>query len=270
MTSRRALWLFVLALALTPSFATAAPVDLNTWTAESYPAVAGFGAGVWTVNLDGSAVFQSVNGQPTVFYSDFNAYNTDVTGRIRVSTGAGDDDYIGFVLGFDPSDTTNAGADYLLVDWKQIDQAFDFGNPSTTPGTTAQRGLAVSRVTGIPFADEFWGHVDQAGNPAGGLAELQRGATLSDTGWAHGTEYEFRFIFTPTNLQVFVNGVQQIDVDGAFADGRLGFYNFSQQSVTYSAFTVDPAPNPTPEPGILMLLGVGLAFVTRNASRRKA
>lgn len=267
MTSRRALFLIVLALALSPSFATAAPVDLNTWTAESYPAVAGFGAGIWTVQGGGSAVFQSVNGQPTVFYSDFNAFNTDVTGRIRVDT-SGDDDYIGFVLGFDPGDTTSAGADYLLVDWKQLDQFFDFGSPSNTPGNTAVDGLAVSRVTGIPFADEFWGHVDQAGNPLGGLTELQRGATLGSTGWTDFVEYQFRFIFTPTNLQVFVNGVQQIDIDGAFSNGRLGFYNFSQSDVTYSAFTVDPAP--TPEPGTLMLLGIGFALLTRKASRRKA
>jgi hypothetical protein len=268
MKSRPAPWLILLVLALVPSFAAAAPVDLNDWTAESYPAVAGFGAGVWTVNLDGSAVFQSVNGQPTIFYSDFDSHNTDVTGRIQVSANAGDDDYIGFVLGFDPSDTTNAGADYLLVDWKQLNQPFDFGAPSTTPGTTAFEGLAVSRVTGIPFADEMWGHVDQAGNPLGGLTELQRGATLGNTGWDHGTEYEFRFIFTPTNLQVFVDGVQQIDIDGAFANGRLGFYNFSQASVTYSAFTVDPAP--TPEPGTLMLLGMGVALLGRQVSRRKA
>ncbi|MGH9336859.1 MAG: PEP-CTERM sorting domain-containing protein, partial [Vicinamibacteria bacterium] len=256
------------AIFLVVAFAGAAPVDLNTWVAESYPAVSGFGPGVWTVGGGGSSVFQSVNGQPTIFYSDFNAFNTDVTGRIQVSAGAGDDDYIGFVLGFNGGDSSNGAADYLLVDWKQEEQFFDFGNPSTTPGSTAFEGLAVSRVSGTPFADEFWGHVDLPGNPTGGLNELQRGANLGSTGWVHGTEYEFRFVFTPTTLQVFVDGVQEISINGAFSDGRLGFYNFSQASVTYSAFTVDPAPTPTPEPGTLLLLGFGAAGALGMARRR--
>ena len=97
--------------------ASAAPVALNPWTQESYPAVAGFGAGVWTVSGSGDSVYQSVNGQPTLFYSNFNAINSDITGTIRVT--GGDDDYIGFALGFMPGDTSNATADYLLVDWKK-------------------------------------------------------------------------------------------------------------------------------------------------------
>ena len=81
----------------------AAPVDLNTWTAESYSAVSGFPAGQWNVSADGSTVTQVNNGQPTIFYSDFNAVGSNAIGQIEVS--GGDDDFIGFVLGFNPSDT---------------------------------------------------------------------------------------------------------------------------------------------------------------------
>jgi len=240
--------------------ASAAPVDLRTWTAESYPAVAGFGAGVWTVSPDGTSVFQSVNGQPTLFYSDFSAIGTEVRGRVRVSPGAGDDDFIGFALGFRPGDSTNPAADYLLVDWKRLTQFFDFGPPSTTPGTTALQGLAVSRVTGIPTADEFWGHTNFVSDPSGGLAELARGLTLGSTGWVFGQEYEFSFLFLADRLQVSVDGVPQLDISGSFSDGRLAFYNFSQASVTYSGFTVDPAgPGPVvPEPGSWVLFGAGV------------
>lgn len=249
------------------SRAYAVPVVLNPWTAESYPAVAGFGAGVWTTAADGSSVIQSVNGQPTMFYSDFNAVNSDITGTIRVS--GSDDDYIGFALGFMPGDTSNATADYLLVDWKRGTQPYNFGTPSNiTPGTTAPAGLAVSRVTGLPTADEFWGHTNFATeNPAGGLEELARGNTLGSTGWAQNTDYNFRFVYQTNRLQVFVNDGLEMDISGSFSDGRLAFYNFSQAGVTYSAFNTEPAPT-VPVPAAAWLFGSGLLMLGGLAKRR--
>lgn len=259
------------ALAIFPAVMAAAaqaestPVDLNDWTAESYPAVSGFGAGVWTPAADGSSVTQSVNGQPTIYYGDFDAYGTKVTGKIQVLSGSGDDDFIGFVIGFNAGDATNSLADYLLVDWKRATQSFDFGAPSSPPGGTAFAGLAVSRVTGIPTADEFWQHVDYASHTGGGVEELQRGSTLGTTGWNFGTDYEFSFDFGPNNLQVFVGGVKELDITGSFANGSLGFYNFSQAGVRYSAFTQDegsfPPPSgavPEPTTWAMMILGFGM------------
>ena len=253
--------------------AASVPVDLNTWTAESYPAVSGFGAGVWTVAPGGGSVNQSVNGQPTFFYSDFTAFGTSVTGRIR--PGSGDDDYIGFALGFRPGDSTSNTADYLLIDWKQLDQSFDFGAPSSSPGGNAVAGLAVSRVTGIPDADEFWQHRNLAGTPAGsGLAELARGTNLGNTGWVDNVEYTFTFDFGPNDLEVFVNGVKEIDITGSFGNGRMAFYNFSQADVTYSAFEVDQGtfpPIPEPETYAMLLAGLGLlGFAARRRKQKEA
>jgi hypothetical protein len=216
------------------------PVDLTTWTAESYPAVSGFYPGIWTVvPPENTTVNQSVNGQPTLFYSDFTAFNTDVKGEIKVET-IDDDDFIGFALGFEPGDATNASADYLLVDWKQGTQYFNFGAPSCTPGSTAPAGLAVSRVFGIPTADEFWGHTNfdsTCSDLDNGLQELARAATLGSTGWSDLQEYTFEFEFNATSLKVYVDGALEISITGSFADGRLAFYNFSQEDVTYSGFT---------------------------------
>ncbi len=265
-----------LVVVCTNTTSQAVPVDLSTWTSESYPAVSGFSPGNWVVSGGNDTVTQTVNGQPTLYYSDFSAFNTDLTGTIRVNTG-GDDDFVGFALGFNPGDSSNASADYLLVDWKQGSQSFDFGAPAnTTPGGLAPAGLAVSRVIGLANADEFWQHEDLLGNPSGGLTELARGTNLGNTGWNDFQEYEFQFIFRADMLQVFVDGVLEIDINGSFNDGRLAFYNFSQSNVVYSGFTVDPVPptpNPTPrvipEPataaaGCLGLGAIGLAVRRRR------
>lgn len=243
--------------------AQAAPVDLNTWTAESYDSVSGFGDGEWNVTADGSSVNQSVNGQPTLFYSDFDAFGTEVRGSLQVGS-TSDDDFIGFVLGYQPGDTTNTAADYLLVDWKRTDQFFNFSGSSTSPGGTAQRGLAVSRVTGVPDADEFWQHDNLSGTPVGsGLDELARGSTLGGTGWDIGVSYDFTFDFGPNNLQVYVDDVLELDITGSFANGRMGFYNFSQNNVNYSAFELEQGSFPeepvtVPEPTSLLLILMGL------------
>ena len=246
----------------------AAPIDLSAWTAESYGSVGGFPDGVWNVGGGGDFVVQQNNGQPTIFYSDFNAIDSDVTGTVQVLSG-GDDDFFGFVLGFEPGDSTSASADYLLLDWKGGSQFFNFtGNAATnaTPGSTAPAGLALSQVSGTPSADEIWGHVDFVENPGGGVDELGRGDTLGGTGWAVGTEYDFRFIFTSTNIEVYVDDVLQLDIDGTFSDGRLGFYNFSQHQVRYSAFEIEPAP--APAPATVLLFAAGIAGL--GSSRRRS
>lgn len=246
-------------LLVSTATAYAGPVDLSTWTAESYPAVSGFGAGNWNVAGDNASVNQTVNGQPTLFYSDFNSFGSSFSGSITVDTGAGDDDFIGFVLGFNGGDTANSAADYLLIDWKKNTQGYNFGSPSTTPGSTAYEGLAVSRVTGTPTADEFWGHTDFPQNASGGLEELQRANSLGSTGWVTGTTYDFTFDFGPTDLEVFVNGVKELDISGSFNNGSFGFYNFSQAKVTYAGFTKEQGSFDVPEPGSLALLAAGIA-----------
>ncbi len=216
------------------------PVDLNYWSAESYPSVSGFPDGEWIVSADGFSVIQIRNGQPTFFYSNFDVFNTDVEGTIEVNPNW-DDDYIGFALGFQPGDSTNSDAEYLLIDWKKYTQWYNFGDPSCTPGSYAYRGLAVSRVFGIPTADEFWGHTNfdsSCSDLDNGLEELARGINLGYSSWANQTAYTFRFEFSATALKVYVNGAVEFDIPGNFNNGRIAFYNFSQESVNYESYVV--------------------------------
>ncbi len=258
----------VLALLYPILDAHAADVDLNTWDAESYAAVGGFPQGLWQVSPDGSSVLQVNNGQPTFFYGDFNAFGTKVTGKFEVLSNW-DDDIAGFALGYQPNDNTNNSANYLLIDWKRITQPFDF--TSSDPGGTAYEGLAVSLVSGIPSADEFWQHATLA-SPGGGITELARATTLGSTGYLQNTVYEFSFDFGPNNLDVYVDNVLEFSITGSFSNGRLAFYNFSQENVQYSAFQVDPGnyqPGQIPEPTSLLLIGTGLGMLGLAAWRRR-
>lgn len=224
----------------------AAQVDLTGWTAE--------GGGNWVVQPGNDSVLQTVNGLPTVFYSDFTAFGRELAGTIRVNT-SGDDDFIGFVVGYNPGDLASASTDFIVIDWKQGNQgAF---------GCSADRGIAVSRATaGLGDNAGAWCH---QGN---GVTELARGATLGDTGWSDFTTYNFSIEYTATNLKLYVDDVLQADLNGTFSNGRFGFYNYSQATVLYAGITQDVIPGGVPEPATWAMLILGFGAVG-GAMRRK-
>ena len=236
-------------LVLTATAGQAAPVDLSGWSVE--------GPGTWILAPDNNSVRQTVNGNPTVFSGPGNAQGNQLSGTIRVNT-TGDDDYIGFVLGFQSGDLSAASTDFLLIDWKQANQGFF--------GCNADVGLSISRVTaGLGDNAGAWCH------DALGVTELARGTTLGSTGWADLTTYTFDLVFTASNVQVFVNGAKEIDINGSFADGSFGFYNYSQADVTYGAITqvVVPPPSGVPLPGTLALAGLGLVALGVGRTHRR-
>lgn len=228
--------------------ANAAAVDLSSWTAQ--------GAGNWVLQPGNDSVLQTINGNPTVFFGPGNAQGVQLSGTIEVQT-TSDDDFIGFVLGFKSGDLTAPTTDFILVDWKQINQG--------SFGCTAFRGLAISRATqGLGNNSGAWCH---SGN---GVTELARATNLGSTGWADNTEYTFDLLFTATNIQVFVDGVKEIDLNGTFADGAFGFYNYSQAQVLYAGITEDIIPPAIPEPATWAMLISGFGLVGAAARRRRS
>ena len=256
----------------------AAPVDLSSWQADLYtgPNQASGGGSNWTTQgVDNDSVFQSVNGQSAIFFDpSSNAQGTSLSGTISVRE-TNDNDFVGFVLGYQTGEINSSPSDFYLIDWKQGDQNlggnYGFGSA----------GLAISHVTD-PNGGGFWGH----DSGVGGVNEIARATNLGSTGWIDFEEYVFDLVFTEQVIQVFVDNVLEIDVTAAdfglsaFDDGAFGFYNYSQPSVSYAGITedvvtdpclinpnspecIDP-PNNIPEPATLLLFGLGLLGICKT------
>lgn len=228
-------------LTAVPAAAFAAPVDLTGWIENGLGG--NNGAGTWTVQSGNDSVRQSINGSPTVFFEPgTNSQGTSLSGTIEVDT-TSDDDFVGFVLGYQADEFNSSSADFWLIDWNQA-----------VNGSSAPAGLALSHVTGDLSSasnNDFWQH-------AGTVDEVARGTNLGATGWADRTEYTFDLTFTDSLIEVFVDGVLEISYAGTFGDGAFGFYNYSQSSVVYAGITADVLPSAVPLPAGLPLLLAGL------------
>jgi len=220
--------IFISAILLIPPISSqnafADEINLNSWNQEGNP-----GSGNWQVVPDGSSVFQSINGSPTMFVSPDSVIDASIGGTIIVET-TGDNDYIGFVMGFGEDDTD----EFILLDWKQGCQNGSFP------------GFVLARVTNgagnIPFS------VHHISTPNYEVLSTSLGACQEVGGWEDNTSYDFIIEYNSNRITVkvsggeFGDGVIVLDVIGSFSEGRFGFYNFSQASVRYSGFVDNPPP----------------------------
>ncbi|HEV8379224.1 MAG TPA: hypothetical protein VGP99_10270 [Tepidisphaeraceae bacterium] len=276
----------------------AAPVDFQLFPALADPSLAQgipttFVNPVWSTPTDfngftvaaGSLARETTNSDTTLFYgpSSLTLSNKIITGDIYAGN---DDDYIGIGLGV-PADSNpmlNPSADFLLLQWKGLSQNFEWndrlspGDPGYSPfhdstlGGAAPAGLSLSRVKGLPTADEYWQRADLTmydpqgkrnpdplvdppfppGTDSGDLTELGRGLVSGNR--SYGPHHRFEINYTPQNIKVFVDGALEFDINAPtgqeFPEGTLALYEQAQDpSGAFAFFDVrnpgDPAP-PTP------------------------
>ncbi|MCK4658828.1 MAG: hypothetical protein KAV82_04835, partial [Phycisphaerae bacterium] len=200
-------------------------VSLCAWSEVDYESG---GAGNWVVAADGLSVLQTVNGEPTFFVSDFDLSGSQFQGSFLVPSGW-DDDYIGFVFGFKGVGGTDVGEGYYLLSWKKGNQG------------GAEAGFKLVKIIG-PSPD-LWDIEPTEGQ----IVELAEHAGSNSWGWQYGVQYEFFLTYQANgNIRVIIHR----ESDGAelwntglvsdpdpLGPGKVGFYNFSQENVTYAGFT---------------------------------
>lgn len=181
-------------------------IDLNDWFTNDT-------RGNWSVSDDGTYVNQTINGNPTVFESAADTYgNVKISGVIKVGND-GDDDFVGMVLG--KTDANN----FIVWAWKRSNQ--------TISGDIAYEGHYLGRVTG--GVNKITWHMQKNSD---GYQALDSNISTS-IGWEYETYYSFDVIYTPTKVEVWVEGTKVLESSGSFDTGKIGFYNNSQSRVEY-------------------------------------
>ncbi|MBW8052047.1 MAG: hypothetical protein FVQ77_17235, partial [Cytophagales bacterium] len=178
-------------------------MNLNTWAKEGDPAL-----GNWVVSADGESVTQTVNHNNLFFVgSDTNVFNTTIIVQIEPLVFF-DDDYIGFVFGYQSPVAANGDSiydmDFILFDWKN------------GPQGGSQEGLSLSKIKRNFSADPFTPHINNP--PFSVLLASDFGA---GKGWNFGITYNFELLYTSNRIRIKINGDTIFDVSGAFQPGRF-------------------------------------------------
>lgn len=253
----------ILTLASTVLLASAASaavvdVDLTTWTPQTLDFPGNQGAASWVLQPGNTTVRQVINADPSFFLNNLDQTKYSIDGKWLVTPGDGDDDFIGFVFGYQNS------SNFYLFDWKAGGQ----GNA----GATAAEGMTLKKYTGATgdgLTDlsiaELWENVADRGDMT--ILAQNHGTTK---GWSNQVAYDFHLDFNlnPGELRIIVKqGAtelwNQTVIDNTFPGGEFGFYNNSQGGVEYAGFT-QTGGEPTDPPGVpetghtLLLLSLGL------------
>ncbi|RKD30898.1 Ig-like domain-containing protein [Lacrimispora algidixylanolytica] len=211
----------------TTSFAsTAKQLDLSEWksvtlandfTEDPLPN--------WKIDSSGTSVTQTINGRPAALIGNVECSNAKIEGSFSVDP-TGDDDYIGFVFGYKDI------GHYYLFDWKQKKQV-------VSDKGTAEQGMSVKLVnTGETIKEtDLWSTTSSG----------KKVKTL----YHNGISYQYKTVY---NFELNFSGEGSINIvikqgdkvldniaidDSTYASGKFGFYNFSQDMVTYKGFTTE-------------------------------
>ena len=172
----------------------------------------------WSISADALTVTQTLNADPAVYVSTLPVSGVSMTFELTVNT-TDDDDFIGWVIGYEPGEGAATTADWLLFDWKQGAQTWD--------GFYTPAGLAYSRVQGpVTSAYDLWSH-------QGDVVEVRRATTLGSTGWADNQTYVIQVDYSINGFDIYVDGGLEFSERGTFPLGYFSFYNFSQPAIEY-------------------------------------
>ena len=176
--------------------ASAAPIDLSPWTPLTLDFAGGQTAGNWVLEPGNEAVVQTVNADPSFYLNNLNQTDFSIDGSWQVlPAGNGDDDYMGFVFGYQNS------SNFYLFDWKQGNQGYS--------GAFANEGMTIKKFTGATgdgLVDLSLGEMWSNNVPTFGdmmVLATNHGGTQ---GWADNALYDFHLDFNknPNEIHIVV------------------------------------------------------------------
>lgn len=158
------------------------------------------------------------NSDPTAYVCPTVHENAQITGTMVVNPPVDDDDFIGFVWGWQNSDQ------YYMLHWKQTAQ--NIGGCNSAAGMTVK---LFDRV--MPYAPgDFTCNTDTANQQV-----LLTPAETTTQGWVHGVTYSVEVLYAndQTEITVVNTGNNQIVasfvvMDNTYPSGQFGTYDYSQ------------------------------------------
>ena len=202
-------------------------IDLSKWekvtlpytgTADSTPN--------WSLNSTNTSVTQKTDSRPTILLSDIECVNNGINGSFSVDSD-NDDDFMGFVFGYKDS------GHFYLFDWKQKDQVYS--------NASGKCGMSVK----VASSDSAFSIQDLWGTSGSNNVKVLYHNNIS---YKDRTNYKFTLNFTDKGtFNIIVkdgeNIIDNITInDNTYTSGKFGFYNYSQEMVTYQGFTFKELP----------------------------
>lgn len=178
-------------------------VEVNPWS-----------TGRWSI-INNTTLLQSENGPMPTFYLSSKEYESSVIkGKVSINSTSGDNDSVGIVFGY------KNNTQYFVINWEK--------EAAGNSGGTYR--MSLQQVNGGTPT----GHGGNGGVTKGGV----------NVGWSYNTTYELEVRTAGDTVTVLLNGAQQFSVSGLAlpSKGKIGFYNQSQNQVTYSDFYISTTP----------------------------
>ena len=166
----------------------------------------------------GTTTCTTGNSDPTAFVCPTVHENAKITGTMVVNPPVDDDDYIGFVWGWQSPDQ------YYMLHWKQFAQ--NIGGCNSAAGMTVK---LVDRKNPYAAAD-FTCNTDTPNAKV-----LLTPAQTTTQGWVHGVQYGVVLLYAQNQTEITVTNLGNNAVvanfvvnDSTYPSGQFGTYDYSQ------------------------------------------